>query len=230
MIYKRWWFWVLVILIIGSLAPDTKNNDSTAPSDGDNTSVSDNAPPIADEAEPEAEPQTEPASDNINTLDQKTKNNTPIDSVSEEAIEYDALQQLYLDVSADMSYTEMIDLVKSTGLPYSEEKYNGSRAVQVAFTEGCTKQSYKTEGGDYLTISYNYPRDENSINDEIEKYYFGFCKYVPSPSESAPWLVPISYGTKNYITSLGSALDLDENMTKEEQLKYLMNNLKAENN
>lgn len=243
MIYKRWWFWVLVIFIIGSVAPDTKNNDSTAPSDGGNTSVSDNAPPIDDATEPEGESQTVSAPDNTNTPTEKSENDTPdtessvIDSVPEEAIEYDALQQLYLDISADMSYTEMIDLVKSTGLPYSEEQYNGSRAVQVAFTEGCTKQRYKREYGDYLKIYYEYPRDENSSADKLEKYYFRSCEYVPIHSQ----MVLMSYKNGrysgvsgiseygNYITILGNVLDLDANMTKEEQLKYFMNDLKAEN-
>ena len=40
------------------------------------------------------------------------------------AIEYDPLQQLYLDIDSEMNYSEMIELVKSCGLPYSEEKYN----------------------------------------------------------------------------------------------------------
>lgn len=142
-------------------------------------------------------------------------------------IEYDALQQLYLDLEPDMSYTEMIDLVKSTGLPYSEQKYNGSRKVQVAFTEGCTVQEHKKESGDYLAIYYEYPKDENSINDELEKYSYGTCAYVPCDSR-LELINHVSgyyfsyYVPGNYISKLGKSLDLDKEMSKEEQLHYYL--------
>ena len=56
----------------------------------------------------------------------------------------------------------MLKLVKKTKLPYSEGLYNGSRLVQVAFTEGCTLQKYKKEAGDYLEIHYDYTEANNS--------------------------------------------------------------------
>lgn len=77
-IYKRWWFWLLVVLLVGSFAPDNKSNDSVEPSNDNNASVSDSTPqqqssddsvsvsvadtPIVatDETAPEAESQTEP--------------------------------------------------------------------------------------------------------------------------------------------------------------------------
>lgn len=136
------------------------------------------------------------------------------------SIKYDKLQKLYLDINPDMSYTQMIDLVKSTGLPYSEEKYNGSRSVQVAFTDGCTAQKYKKESGDYLVINYKYPKNENSINDIIEKYSFDECSYVPYDSNLS--LKQNING--NSISKLGTDLKLDKNMSKEEQLDYYFDN------
>lgn len=140
-------------------------------------------------------------------------------------LEYDELQQLYLDLNSDMSYSEMIELVKNTELPYSEQKYNGSRCVQVAFTEDCTSQKYKKESGDYLKIIYNYSKGENSINDILEKYTFGTCIYCPSDSQlelinhvSGHYFSYSEAG--NYITKLGNNLELNKNISKEEQLDY----------
>ena len=140
-------------------------------------------------------------------------------------IEYDALQQLYLDIDSQMSYSEMLDLVKSTDLPYSEELYNGSRVVQVAFTEGCTAQKYRKEAGDYLEIIYDYPLNENSSNDILDKYSFATCVYVPNDCtltlichESGYYFSYSEPG--NYISKQGNDLELDKSMSKEDQLTY----------
>lgn len=144
-------------------------------------------------------------------------------------IEYDALQQLYLDLDATMSYKEMMHLVKSTKLPYSVEKNNGSRTVQVAFTDGCTVQHHKKENGDYLTIIYEYPESENSSNDVLDKYIFGTCAYIPCDSDLE--LINHSYGyyfsyyePGNYISDFNNDLDLDKKMSKKEQLDYYFKN------
>ena len=138
---------------------------------------------------------------------------------------YDDLQNLYLKINANMSYLEMIDTVKSTNLPYSEEKYNGSRTIQVAFTDGCTSQKYKEEDGDYLEITYDYPKNENSSNDDLSKYSLSSCVYVSENSSLE--LISLVEGyyfsfsePGNYISNLGSKLDLDKDMSKEEQLDY----------
>ena len=145
------------------------------------------------------------------------------------SVKYDALQQLYLDLDPSMSYEDMLDSVKSTGLPYSEEKYNGSRTVQVAFTDGCTVQRHKKESGDYLEIHYDYPDNENSSNDILDKYIFATCVYCPSDSYLS--LISHSHGSYfsyyepgNYISDSGNDLDLDKKMSKKEQLDYYFNN------
>lgn len=59
----------------------------------------------------------------------------------------DGLQSLYLAITPDMSYSDVVLLIEDSELPYSEEKYNGSRELQVAFTDGCTAQKYKKRIG-----------------------------------------------------------------------------------
>lgn len=135
-------------------------------------------------------------------------------------IELDELQQLYVDFDSSLSYSDAIDYITATGLPYSEEKYNGSRTIQVAFTEGCTAQKYMKENGDYLTITYIYPKDENSINDELDKYIFDTCCYVPYDSS----LTLREHTDGHYIFKLGSDLELDSSMSKTEQMLFYYNN------
>lgn len=168
------------------------------------------------------------SSQNPNSLPVETSDSVSNDATEDSpasSFEYDELQQLYLDLDPNMGYEAMLDLVKSTKLPYSEQKYNGSRQVQVAFTEGCTVQNHKKENGDYLEIIYEYPDDKNSANDVLSNYSFGTCAYVPNDSD----LCLIShvsgvyfsyYEPGNYISDFGKALDLDKNMSKKEQLDY----------
>lgn len=150
-------------------------------------------------------------------------------SDSENPIEYDSLQQLYLDIDSEMNYSEMIELVKSCGLPYSEEKYNGSRKIQVAFLEENTDQKYMDSNGDYIEIIYLYPKNENSNNDVLEKYFFGTCVYVPC--DCSMELIShvsgsyFSYSEPgNYISDLGTDLKLDKDMTREQQFEYYFKN------
>lgn len=139
----------------------------------------------------------------------------------------DELQTLYLSISSDIAYSDAVQLIKDSNLPYSEEKYNGSRQLQVAFTEGCTDQKYRDESGDYLQISFDYPSDENSANDDLSKYKLSFCVYCP---EFGPTLISLSRGyyfsyhePGNYIEDSKNKDDisaLSGSMTKEEQLSY----------
>lgn len=143
-------------------------------------------------------------------------------------VELDDLQRLYIDFDSSLSYSDAIAFVEATGLPYSAIKYNGSRAIQVAFTKGATAQKYKKESGDYVKIIYEYAENENSANDDLEKYSFGTCVYCPSPSYfSLVEHVSGSYFSYrkagNYISKLGNDLGLDTSMTKEEQMLYYFN-------
>ena len=143
-------------------------------------------------------------------------------------IELDELQRLYIEFDSSFSFSEALEYVEASGLPYSSVKYNGSREIQVALTEGATAQKYKKVAGDYLEIIYVYPKNENSSNDVLEKYSFGTCVYCPASSSLS--LIEHVNGhyfsyTKagNYISKLGNNLGLDTAMTKEEQMLYYFN-------
>ena len=134
-------------------------------------------------------------------------------------IELDELQRLYIDFDPSFSFSEALEYVEASGLPYSSAKYNGSRDIQVALTEGATAQKYKKVAGDYITISYVYPKHENSANDDLEKYSFDSCSYCPEPARFS--LIQSADGC--HILKLGSDLKLDLSMTKEEQMLYYFN-------
>lgn len=179
------------------------------------------------EVSPSAEEESE-TSEEYPLIDEEVERqeDNKYNSISE--IELDALQQLYLDINSSWSYSDALDYVISTGLPYSDEKYNGSRTIQVAFTEGCTVQKYKKESGDYIIIDYVYPKGENNSNDELDKYLFGTCCYCPIDSdleliEHKNGYYFSYYEPGNYISKLGAKLELDSSMTKEEQMLYYFN-------
>ena len=134
-------------------------------------------------------------------------------------IELDELQRLYIDFDPSFSFSEALEYVEASGLPYSSVKYNGSRTIQVALTEGATAQKYKKAAGDYVTISYAYPKHENSANDDLETYSFDSCSYCPEPARFS--LIQSVGGC--HILKLGSDLKLDLSMTKEEQMLYYFN-------
>lgn len=158
--------------------------------------------------------------DSQKTLSDNTKTeNEPViyDSLSQ--VQIDKLQQLYLDFNSSFSYTEASEYISNVGLPYSEVKYNGSRAFQIAFTDGCTDQKYKKESGPYIIINYEYAKDENSNNDDFEKYSFSSCQYFPDSYFSYA-----EYKESTCISRLGSILEEYSNLTKEEQLLHFFNN------
>ena len=134
-------------------------------------------------------------------------------------IELDELQRLYIDFDSSFSFSEALEYVEASGLPYSSVKYNGSRVIQVALVKGATAQKYKKVAGDYVTISYAYAKHENSINDDLEKYSFDSCSYCPEPARFS--LIQSVDGC--HILKLGSDLKLDLSMTKEEQMLYYFN-------
>lgn len=143
---------------------------------------------------------------------------------------YDDLQQLYISLDSDLSYPEMIEFIQKTNLQFSEEKYNGSRQIQVSFIDEGTVQSYMKESDDYVEIIYGYPQNENSANDDLAKYIFETATYVPKNStmrlifhQSGRYF---SYSESGcYISDLGSDLGLETDMTREDQLEYYFSHL-----
>lgn len=191
----------------------------------------DNANNVVAEESPDTEVKDDGKSEKTETPKPKkkvTKNPETSNTQKKEPIEYDKLQQLYLDINPDMCYQEVIELIESTGLHYSEAEYLRSWEIQVAFTKGATAQKYKDEDGDYITISYVYPDDKYGSID-MEEYLFSACAYHPCDCSleliqyirGSYW----SYRDKgNYISDLGTDLGLDAKMSKEEQLEYYFEN------
>lgn len=158
--------------------------------------------------------------DSQNNLSDNVKNeNEPVTYDSLSQVQIDKLQQLYLDFDSSFSYAEASEYIANVGLPYSDVKYNGSRAFQIAFTDGCTAQKYKKESGPYIVINYEYAKDENSNNDDFEKYSFSSCQYFPDSYFSYA-----EYKESTRISRLGSILEEYNNLTKEEQLLHFFNN------
>ena len=60
---------------------------------------------------------------NTNTPKISSSKNVHTHSPTSASVKYDKLQQLYLDLNPSMSYKQMLHLVKSTGLQYSEASY-----------------------------------------------------------------------------------------------------------
>lgn len=175
---------------------------------------------------PESEDNAEFAKENITSDEVEDIESEKYNSLSQ--LKLDELQQLYLDFDTSMSYSDALEYIQNTGLPYSEEKYNGSRRFQVALKEGCTAQKYMKESGPYIIIDYVYAKGENSINDDKTKYSFGTCVYNPivGPSliiHNTGYYFDISE-SGTYIKQGGDTLDELTNLSKEEQLLYYFNN------
>lgn len=216
LLLKKWWFWAIVVVAVAALAfTDTPEDKSESE-------------PIANRATDQPKETDKPQESEKPT--EQPKVTEPTQSKKEEkAIKYDKLQQLYLDIDPKFSYSKMVACVKGTKLPYSEEKNNGSRTIQVAFTEGCTAQSHKKENGDYLKIIYVYAENQNSGNDDLKKYSIGTISYCPSDSD----LELIShyegtyfscYDAGNYISNFGTMVDIDKEISRKEQLTYYFEN------
>ena len=204
--WKKWWFWLIVVVAVAAVAftntPEDKQDDTPT-----NTAEITTQKPI----------------------EKETDTPKPTQKKEETVIEYDELQQLYLDIDPKFGYSEMVDFVKDTKLPYSEEKDNGSRTIQVAFTEGCTVQSHKKENGDYLKIIYVYAENENSGNDDLEKYSIGTIAYCPNDSDLElinhyAGVYFSYYDAGSYISDFGTSLDVSKEMSRKEQLAYYFKN------
>lgn len=164
------------------------------------------------------------------TVESKKETTVVTTTTTTEAVhDLDKLQKLYLNIKPSMSYKKVIKLISSYGLKYSEESYNGGRDIQVAFTNNNTEQEYADIDGDYIEICFEYPKSKNSINDEIDKYSLGTVAYIPYDSdiELIEHITGNYWGYTdkgNYITKLGSKVDVSKTMTKKQQLDYYFKN------
>lgn len=143
-------------------------------------------------------------------------------------ISYDKLETLYLDINSDMTYDEVLSKVQESGLPFSETKFNGSKAIKVAFEEGVTPQKY-ADSGDYVDISfYDEDRNGNYIFGTIE--YFNNNKFVTvfEYRDGVYWDFSKGKDRGYYINNYQSVMGSKEEKyikvnSKKEQLKYIKN-------
>lgn len=100
---------------------------------------------------------------NIVNDDEGTSNND--EEVDSEEIEYDELQQLYVNINDETTYEEVIDLIEKFNLPYNEEEFSSGPSIKVAFDDGVTKFKH-ADSGDYVEISFN----EDLMIDTVEYF------------------------------------------------------------
>lgn len=87
---------------------------------------------------------------------QKTEEQKQEEKVEKElevSIEYDELQQLYIDIQKDLTYDHLIDLLQNSNLYYSE--FDGrTKVIKIAFDEKATPFRY-AESGDHVKVHFN---------------------------------------------------------------------------
>ena len=72
---------------------------------------------------------------------------------------YDELQTIFLSVDFDSTYENVKEIIKDTGLPCTEQEYNGSKGLGkeivfcIAYTQGAALQRY-ADSGDHLNITF----------------------------------------------------------------------------
>lgn len=226
--WEKWWFWVIVVVAVAvTILSNVQVEEST---DSEPVANMSKEQPTEQPTEQSAEQPTEAAKDTERQINKETDVPEPTQGKDKKAIiQYNDLQKMYLDIDPKSSYSEMVDFIKGKKMPYSEEKSNGSRTIQVAFTKDCTMQSHKKENGDYLKIIYVYPESENSKNDDLEKYSIGTIAYCPNDSDleliSHYSGTYFSYHDKgNYISDFGTTINLSKEMSRKDQMKYYFEN------
>lgn len=151
-------------------------------------------------------------------------------SKKEDNISYDKLQQLYLNIKSEMTYDEVLSIITESGLPFSETKFNGSKAIKVAFEKGVTPQKY-ADSGDYIDISFDdEDRDGNYIFGTIEYYNNDKFITVFEYKDGTYWDFRKGEDRglyiNNYKTITGDKSEKYIKVSnKEEQLKYVINYL-----
>lgn len=79
------------------------------------------------------------------------------------AVEYDALQEVFMSFSDSTTEEDVLSAIGSYGLSYTREEYNGtpkSFEYKVAYTDGVAKQKY-ADSGDSVEITFN--KDDGSF-------------------------------------------------------------------
>lgn len=159
-------------------------------------------------------------------------NNNKTSSINEDikknnkTITYDELQNLYIDVSKDITLDEAKKLAEDTGLPFNFRDGSSNKSVKIAYKEDVTAFSH-AENGDYIEIVFE--RGDSRTN-------FPFGKIIYKNAEKRITALDIVSGGYWDLNDVGLFMD-DHNKpyegmgnttyiksnTREEQLRYIIN-------
>ena len=91
---------------------------------------------------------------------------TPTEEAKPEKVyNYDALQNIFMEITKDTTTEELWALISENDLPVTLEEYNGGKVVfRVAYTEGAAAQK-RADSGDYLEIAFD-KIGENSMSNK----------------------------------------------------------------
>jgi len=166
---------------------------------------------------------------------QKTEEQKQEEKVEKElevSIEYDELQQIYIDIQNGLTYDHLIDLLQNSNLYYSE--FDGrTKAIKIAFDEKVTPFRH-AESGDHVEVHFNkdlqfdYATYFNQDKFLTLLYYENgtywdlrdqpeYAGYYISDFDSDETMT-IKYANGNEVEA-----DLIKVNSKEEQFQYLLN-------
>lgn len=87
---------------------------------------------------------------------EKSEAETLVTEPVQQVIEYDQLQQLFLNISVDLTEDEWVSIITDSGLPNTSKEYKGSKAItyKIAYEEDVATQ-YKAKTGDYIEATFS---------------------------------------------------------------------------
>ena len=93
------------------------------------------------------------------------------------------LNDIYNYVEEGMLYNDVLDYVKSTGLPYKELSYLRAWTIKIAYTSGATVDKH-SEKGDYVVINFDLPEDISSGQNKNDYVLTSIRKFSQETSQS----------------------------------------------
>lgn len=147
-------------------------------------------------------------------------------------IEYDELQQYYLDIDENLTYEELIEILEASNLFYNDKRYTGgSREVKFAFEEGVAEFK-RPDRGDYISVSFENDMTINNVEYINHDLSLNLFHYIDGDywdlrnPEYAGYYIEL-YGEKagnfTYKDEQGKEVETDylKVDSKEEQFEYL---------
>lgn len=175
-LYKKWWFWVIVVSLVGAVGsglsdsgesekPPTGQTETQSPPSTQEPSEMSVSTPAGTTPEPESET-PEPA------------------EISEPDLtfEFDVLQKGFISISENTTIEEILSFVDENSLFYIEKEYNkfsGGKTVQykIAYGEDVSNQS-KPYWGDCLTVDFDKDNGDKILNAQYANSHSYECSYL----------------------------------------------------